>query len=28
LVVRLSDAANPSGSYVIADAVRVERVGP
>ena len=28
LVVRLSDAANPLGSYVIADAVRVERVAP
>ena len=28
LVVRLSDAAHPSGSYVIADAIRVERVGP
>ena len=27
LVVRLSDLAGPSGSYVIADAVRVERVG-
>jgi hypothetical protein len=27
LVVRLSDQAGPSGSYVIADAVRVERVG-
>ncbi|MDH3508896.1 MAG: S8 family serine peptidase, partial [Gammaproteobacteria bacterium] len=27
LVVQLSDLAGPSGSYVIADAVRVERVG-
>jgi hypothetical protein len=27
LVVRLSDQAGPSGSYVIADAVRVEEVG-
>jgi hypothetical protein len=27
LAVRLSDQAGPSGSYVIADAVRVERVG-
>jgi len=27
LVVRLSDLAGPAGSYVIADAVRVERVG-
>ncbi|MCA9457734.1 MAG: hypothetical protein KC587_13805, partial [Nitrospira sp.] len=27
LVVRLSDLAGPVGSYVIADAVRVERVG-
>jgi hypothetical protein len=25
--VRLSDQAGPSGSYVIADAVRVERLG-
>ena len=28
LVVSLSDLAGPSGSYVIADAVRVERVDP
>ena len=28
LVVGLSDLVSPSGSYVIADAVRVERVGP
>jgi hypothetical protein len=28
LVVNLSDLVSPSGSYVIADAVRVERVGP
>ncbi len=28
LVVDLSDLVSPSGSYVIADAVRVERVGP
>jgi len=27
LVVRLSDLAGPSGSYLVADAVRVERVG-
>jgi len=26
LTVRLTDQATPSGSYVIADAVRVERV--
>jgi len=27
LVVRLTDQASPSGSYVVADAVRLERVG-
>ena len=27
LVVELSDQAGPAGSYVVADAVRVERVG-
>ena len=27
LLVRVGDQAGPSGSYVIADAVRVERVG-
>jgi subtilisin family serine protease len=27
LVVRLTDSATPSGNYVIADAVRVERIG-
>ena len=27
LVVRLSDLAGPSGSYLVADAVRIERVG-
>ena len=27
LVVRLTDQSGPSGSYVIADAVRIERIG-